>query len=213
LIETIWIIGYGRFGKIAHKRLLSKAKNLLIVDPFPKGSINSSVAKVEMIKEDGIRYLKDHLRPEPPPDWIIPSLPLHLLAEWAIALLGDQKIKRIGVPSELSGLVPNPIKGADGNLYVSHATFLCPDDCPEPKDICTYTGKKRGKDMFKILEELEIHAFSVKVLRSLQLAPGVGGYRPKDMFHILDDIRRSPGRYLLCTSCRCHGVITAVATY
>ncbi|MBT4089646.1 MAG: hypothetical protein HOE30_14255 [Deltaproteobacteria bacterium] len=41
-----------------------------------------------------------------------------------------------------------------------------------------------------------------------RLAPGVGGYRPEDLYNLSGKINRVKGSLLICTACRCHGVIT-----
>jgi hypothetical protein len=47
----------------------------------------------------------------------------------------------------------------------------------------------------------------VVVVRSWQLAPGVGGYPAKYLEERLHEVSRRAGTYLVATSCRCHGVI------
>ncbi|MEM5787960.1 MAG: hypothetical protein AAGU11_11635, partial [Syntrophobacteraceae bacterium] len=52
--------------------------------------------------------------------------------------------------------------------------------------------------------------FAVMVLRSWQLAPGVGGFPVVRMNEMLATVASTPGKYLIGTSCRCHGVIDAL---
>jgi hypothetical protein len=110
----------------------------------------------------------------------------------------------------MDDLVPNPMRDPSGQIYVSHADFICPDDCAEPAAICTVTGKKRQADMFDLLGRIRISGFSSRVVRSYQLAPGVGGYRPRQLFDILKQVEKTQKNYLLSTACRCHGVITGL---
>jgi hypothetical protein len=50
----------------------------------------------------------------------------------------------------------------------------------------------------------------MEVIRSWQLAPGVGGYRVAQLRASLERIERQPTKYLIATSCRCHAVIDAL---
>jgi hypothetical protein len=146
------------------------------------------------------------------PDWIIPALPVHLAAEWLLARLGPRRLRRVPLPEEIEPRLPNPIRGSDGNIYVSHADFRCPDDCTEPHDICTVTGEKRKKNLFEILGDLRFHAFHSLNIRSHQLGPGVGGYRTEQLFDLLARLEGSGGRFLISTACRCHGVLSGLET-
>ena len=63
--------------------------------------------------------------------------------------------------------------------------------------------------MYRRLAELRIYPFSSLVVRSHQLAPGVGGYRPARLKQLAVDARRRPGYLLVSTACRCHAVISS----
>jgi len=56
--------------------------------------------------------------------------------------------------------------------------------------------------------------FESNVIRSRQLAPGVGGYSLETLLDLFEKIKKAmaPRRtILISTSCRCHGVISALA--
>jgi len=158
---------------------------------------------------DGVAYMLEHLEPDQGPDWIIPALPVHLAAEWALGLLGPNKLRRIPFSSDIDPLLPNPFRGANGNIYVSHADFRCPDDCPEPANLCTVTQKPRQRNMFDLLGEIRLPHIEALVIRSHQLGPGVGGYRPSALFELLSRVENARGRLFIGTACRCHGVLTS----
>ncbi|MGA6925486.1 MAG: hypothetical protein WBY88_07385 [Desulfosarcina sp.] len=104
--------------------------------------------------------------------------------------------------------MPHPIRGKTGQAYVSHADFICPDNCPEPEKICTHTGRPRPPDLVRLLRRLDFENVLPIVLRSHQLLPGVGGIRPADLIGALDMARRhSQPLLMLATACRCHGVV------
>ncbi|MFW6081742.1 MAG: potassium transporter, partial [Desulfosalsimonas sp.] len=82
-MKHIWIIGCGRFGKIALERLNAQKgeKTFVIVDKV-RDVDSESHQNVKIINDDGILFLKKYLTPQNSPDWIIPALPLHLAAQW-----------------------------------------------------------------------------------------------------------------------------------
>jgi len=103
--------------------------------------------------------------------------------------------------------------GKTGDLYTSLANFLCSEDCPEPAQYCTTTQKKRSKPLYKTLNDFE-GAFESRVIRSQQLGPGIGGFRPEALLDLLEDIKRKKksGRPIsVSTASRCHGVTSALS--
>jgi hypothetical protein len=211
-MEEIWIIGVGRFGQIAFHRLSEgdRERHFVLVDPVADNlrRCKSALARLEI--SDGIEFLEKNLTRGRKPDWIIPALPVHLAAEWFLLHMGPSKLKRLPLPSELDGMVPNPIRGSEGNLYVSHADFKCPADCDEPRDICSITRKMRHQNMYDLLLNLSIKPFNSLNMRSYQLGPGIGGYRAEQLLEIKATVEQATGPVLLSTACRCHGVITGL---
>lgn len=210
-MKSFWIIGCGRFGKLALQRLSAQdgKKHFTVADPDPAG-LPEEAENIKTVKADGPFYLKQHLIPQNAPDWIIPALPVHLAALWCMAEPDNKTIMLCKQPEDIEKLVPNPILGATGDLYTSMADFLCPDNCPEPADHCPSTGKKRKHNLFDLLKKIQIPGFEIQVIRSHQLAPGVGGCKPEELFRLKQDLDSNPGRHLIATACRCQGVITPV---
>ena len=104
--------------------------------------------------------------------------------------------------------MPNALRGKAGQAYVSHADFICPDNCPEPEKICTHTGKPRPMDLFRLLGTLDFEEALPIVIRSHQLLPGVGGIYPADLRAAMDTACRNSHRpMMIATACRCHGVV------
>jgi len=211
-MEEIWIIGVGRFGHIAFQRLSDggKDRHFVLVDPEAEKLWRCKGTTVTRVVSNGIEFLENHLTKGRNPDWIIPALPVHLAAEWLLLHLGSKRLRRVPLPSELDGLVPNPIRGSEGNLYVSHADFRCPEDCDEPRDICSVTRKTRHQNMYDCLLNLSIKPFNSLNIRSFQLGPGIGGYRPEQLIELKTNVEQATGPVLLSTACRCHGVITGL---
>jgi hypothetical protein len=211
-MEEIWIIGLGQFGSLAYQRLSKTLKNrhFVLVDPVEENlrKCKGSAATIKI--SDGVKFLESRLKKGRKPDWIIPALPVHLAAEWILLHMGQTRLRRVPLPSELDRQVPNPIRGSEGNLYVSHADFRCPSDCDEPRDICSITRKMRHQNMYDFLLNVSIKPFNSLNIRSYQLGPGIGGYRAEQLLELRANVDQATGPVLLSTACRCHGVITGL---
>lgn len=211
-MERIWIIGGGRFGGLAAERLSQRRRppELVIVDPEGERLSELEGANRILHVADGLEFLARELGEAASPDWVVPALPRHMAAEWLGLRLGSEWLRRRPIPEDLGAALPNPFSGETGDLYVSFADFLCPDDCPEPAAHCTVTGKPREANLFDRLAALETPGFPIRVVRSHQLAPGVGGVRPAQLAQLLRQVSESPGLQAVATACRCHGVVTAL---
>ncbi len=214
-MEEIWIIGVGQFGFIAFERLSKsrKERHFVLVDPVRENLLRCKGPNLTLEHADGVEFLEEHLHPKSTPDWIIPALPVHLAAEWFLIHMGPERLSRLTLPREIEPLLPNSIRGSDGNIYVSHANFRCPDDCAEPRDICTVTGEPRKRNMFEILGDIQFPPFKALAIRSHQLGAGIGGYRPKHLFALLDRVEQARGQLFVSTACRCHGVVTGLERF
>ena len=211
-MKSIWILGAGRFGLKAAKALSRKNKSAEITVIEKNSELCS---KIEMynfktVCMDGIEYLDQNLKSIDYPDWVIPAIPLHVAYEWVRLKIKDRYIlKTIPVPEGVITSLPNVFKGKRYEIYMSIADFICPDNCPEPEELCTHTGKQRPFTLYKKLESIQYDNFRSIVVRSRQLSPGIGGYSPGDLFNALDLIKASTIPVLLSTACRCHGVMHA----
>jgi hypothetical protein len=169
-------------------------------------------AAVEYVSEDGVEFVTERLAEKDRPDWIIPAVPIHLAFEWvriqAAATGGEWEV--LPVPQGVEPLVPNPIRGSHGQLYMSFADFVCPDYCAEPYERCTFTGKPRKGILCQLLGSLSFPGFTSVVLQSRQLAPGVGGYGPDHLEAGLRSVLDAAGPVLFSTACYCHGVMDAL---
>lgn len=211
-MKTYWIIGGGHFGRrSAHSIRQTEAdSNILLIDEQSSICRQMERQGFETVCMEGIGYLKTHLVERNHPDWIIPAIPVHVAYEW----LKSKLVKRfivtpIPLPNRLKAMLPNPIQSGSAEIYVSNADFICPENCSEPVEICTYTGQPRPRNLNDHLRDFHCKGFRSIVIYSQQLLPGVGGYTPKSLHRALTELERSPGRILLGTACRCHGVINA----
>ena len=210
--DAVFIIGAGHFGSRA-ARLLSQesAGPIFVIDMDEDSLLQTQGLRVKMIPCDGIGFLVENYPLLDPMNIIVPAVPLHLAFEWLKgALEGSHEINMIGVPENIMPFLPHSWPGSEGSLLVSYADFMCPDDCPEP-DFCTVTGERRDKPLYDLLSRLEVPGFGVQVIRSRQLAPGLGGYTAGDLTMTAERLKRGPERkWLLGTSCKCHGIVTAL---
>lgn len=204
-MKTVWIIGAGKFGmKAAHA--LSSHADILLID---KNEALCQRIGMNAVCTDGVAYLSRYLEKNTPVI-IVPSAPIHLAYHWVKQKLEPEFILQpIEIPKQILSKLPHPFNGKQGEIYLSYAEFICPDNCPEPAEICTYTGKSRPGTLYKLLESLSCDDVESVVVRSRQLAPGLGGYEPAALFAALEAVRKSTKPMLFSTACRCHGVMHA----
>lgn len=211
-----WIIGYGRVGRRALERLLRKSPDteFIVVDTRLPGS-PESFENVRWHTGDGVAFVVDRLRgvTAAPSPWIVPALPRHLAFEWFSARLGETyEVETHPVPETLVAQLPNAVVGPEGQVYISNADFICRESCSEPQGRCPVTGRPRPFDLYERLAEIRWRDYRSVVVRSFQLAPGVGGFRGHHLAEALHIIQAQSGNYLLSTASKCHGVMHAFST-
>ena len=212
-MENFWIIGGGKFGFRAAKTLseANPSNNLTIVERQKAICRQLGTLGFETVCMDGIQYLEHNLTRAPFPDWIIPAIPAHVAYEWIRAKLSKtDEVKKVAIPNDLLRALPNPIQGESGQLFISIADFKCPENCAEPDEICTHTGKPRLMILHEFLKSIQHPDFKSIVMRSHQLAPGVGGYKPEELFNAFKEIKTTRAPVLLSTACSCHGVMDGI---
>lgn len=212
-VGGVIVIGAGHFGKRALHILGSRQESPVWVVERDEGALAGIAdSGVERVLGDGVAFLAARSDSLPLSTIIVPALPVHFAFEWLRAALGSSRRHRpLRVPEAIKELVPYAWDGRDGSLLVSYADFRCPDDCPEPAGHCTVTGKRREKPMYEVLGGIAAPGFHVHVLRSRQLAPGLGGYSIGDMKGLLGRVESAgDSKWLVGTACKCHGVISGL---
>jgi hypothetical protein len=213
-MTSIWIIGAGKFGLRAARVLRRKnsSADIIMIDRNDNACRQAAGLSFKTVCTDGIAFLAENLVGRAHPDWIVPSIPVHVAFAWLQMKLSEKYcVAQLAVPEDLARSLPNTFKGAGGELYMSNADFICPENCPEPDDICMHTGKPRPRILHKTLASIRYDGFRSIVIRSRQLSPGVGGYPPADLYRALADITaHSMHPVLISTACSCHGVMHAL---
>ncbi len=203
-----WILGAGRFGQIAVERITRHIPHatLTVVDQKPSTMDGTDIAT---IREDGIKWLNRTLVPNASVDLIIPAIPIHVAVDWLkLKLRHLFYINPLPIQDSWLTRLPHAMRGKAGQAFVSHADFICPNNCPEPANVCTHTGKPRPMDLFWLLSKFDLDDVLPIVIRSHQLLPGVGGIYPADLISALDAVRNHSHRpMMIATACRCHGVV------
>ena len=205
--QDIVIIGGGRAGLRAARRFAPRVRAVLEPRPLPE----LLDLGVPVIRQEGARGGYDllasqgeHIR------WVIPAAPIHFLARWLVLGWGEERCQAEPVPQEAVPLAPLVIKGEAGQVYMSLTSQRCPDDCPEPPGYCPLDGSSRQPPLYQRLAGISLPDWQVGVLRSRQMAPGLGGLLHKEMKALRDRVSAQGGAWLLATACRCHGVLEAL---
>ncbi len=153
-MSQVFIIGFGKFGKLALAKgiHLWKKARIWIVDSKPEPFIQLEPVPFSGIRvlADGPQFLtrfQDWIGDE---DWIIPALPIHLAWKWLALNIKPSKDLRALVPPQSLGLGLPFHQVSDQGLYLSYADFMCPDNCPAPKHHCFKTHKKRAVPLLEI---------------------------------------------------------------
>lgn len=208
-MESIWVIGAGKFGKRAVELLHSATSSttFVLVDQQP---VTNLPPDIDFVCSDGVEWLVQQSVSDTALTKIIPVIPVHLAAEWLKRKLaadgGVVSLERI--PESLLDQLPHPMRLRSDKVVVSYADFICPDNCLEPDEICTHTQELRPQPLYEVLEKMDIENFIPIIVRSKQFAPGVGGFYLKDLYDLLTQARLLPDVPLLIgTACKCHGVI------
>ena len=207
--ESIWVIGGGKFGRLA-VRLLHKetpSATIIVVD---HKLISDLPPDIEVVCGEGVEWLAEQRFSESLVTKIIPVIPVHLTAEWLKLKLGADggSLSSVEISENLLQQLPHPIRVRPDKIVISHADFICPENCSEPDTLCTYTQQLRPPSLYGVLETMDWGDLTPIIVRSRQFAPGVGGFYLKDLWNLLIRAKSLPGVPLLIgTACKCHGVL------
>jgi hypothetical protein len=200
------IAGFGKFGRLAFERLTAQFPNgeLIVIDKRIDRSVPIGGRRISAIEGDAVQYLLNAPGLEAD-DFLIPMTPFHLAASYVQERRPGTAY--VPVPPGLESITPNPVILNESNLCCTKSSVLCPDDCPEG-DYCMVTGEPRTQPLYDMLARLSAPGYSMAVQRSFQALPGIGGFPLGDLWRIERGLPE--GKILLATSCKCHGIVTAL---
>jgi hypothetical protein len=188
---------------------------ILVIDKNKERLIQLKNSAIERIRCDGPTFLAKNFHLLNPSNRIVPAVPIHLAFEWLKNYFHrDWRIRQTEIRLDSNLSLPHSWPGSEGSLLISYADFLCPEDCPEPAGYCQATGKKRDIPLYELLSRLTVDDHKIHVIRSHQIAPGLGGYEVDDLRKLGDRVRRGgEGKWLVATACKCHGTLTAMEIF
>lgn len=209
------VLGAGRFGRLALERLARQDAGAVfwVVDRDPAALAAARAGnhrRVQCRAHEAIDFLRGHLD-QAPWDWLIPMVPVHVAFAY---LAADPRVapnwESVAVPEAVGHGVPEVRRGLQGGIYLSRASHQCPDDC-QADSVCPVSGEPRDLPLYEHLASLQVPGFEMVVIVSHQLAPGVGGYPPRQLAALAGDLAGCRGKALIATACRCHGVVHGLA--
>ena len=197
------MVGAGVFGRRALELLGPRVRTVADLDPGE----DLGGRGWEVWALDGAEAVSRALARPEQVKWVVPAVPVHLAAQWLKLTLKEYDFRPLALEEGSLPPVAWKMAGGVGLWYLSLADFRCPPDCPEPAEICTHTGKPRGTPMHERIARQSWPGLECRVLRSHQLAPGVGALKAGDLADLQQEIRGRAGGWVLATSCKCHGVL------
>jgi hypothetical protein len=207
-LKQVFVVGFGKFGKQAVERLSSRwgKFRLWIVDHSPEVLGHKDSLPGIGVLADGPQFLtqyQDRIRDD---DWIIPALPVHLAWKWLdLNLRALHRPRNVPPPKTFGSGLPYR-QFFDQGLFLSYASFLCPDNCPAPIGHCYKTKEKRPVPLWQFITDRgDPKRFGI--IESRQLAPGVGGYPFWELRRIRTQAISIAPPFFVATACRCHGVV------
>ncbi len=167
-------------------------------------------------------------------EYIVPVVPIHLLALIMKNLLIEHSIKIRGNQAETKNfiqnanpdlLLSNDIEQGITCLSYANIDEKCPENCMGPFSFCPnfkrekpITITKYIKDYFNMSNILKIKENKITeviiILESIQLMPGLGALKGKEVIEVIETIKRrismlesTKFNLFIATTCNCHGII------
>ncbi len=206
------VVGGGKFGLEAVKFLKKSRRKFVVLDIDSNCTVVKKLKLSEYGSGTGEEFLAGgienlaNLINEVNPEYIFPTAPLHIAAEVARVTYGF-KPWNDGINYILAGLPLKIIVSVGrGSVVVSYNRDAeCVPNCSAP-DICPVTRLEKPCPMYKLIKFANPKVY---LLISYQLKPGLGAIKAEDFKNFLNWAKNRE-KVLVATSCRCHGVITAL---
>ena len=253
----VFIAGGGKFGLKAIDFIKENKFRTVLIDSDP----NCFAAKFTSKKFDTLEDLNLHIKDlkdgeiyflntdvlivldlieELNPKYIIPVVPIHLMASFITSFLLRSSI----VLTPNNNLTEDFLEHIDPELllnqmneegvgYLSYAKIdeICPDNCSGPISYCPNFKREKPQTITQYLKSYFGTSNSVNIRKeeiseiiiineSYQLMPGLGGLKGNDFQNILKVLRNNMDLLshqkfdmIIATTCNCHGVINFYKNY
>jgi hypothetical protein len=207
------IVGGGKYGCKAIRWLRDKGKSFIVIDPEPKClavtdcGVNSSVD----LCVEGEHFVCGDLQvtleliEQFKPDYIFPTAPTHIAADLA-QFKFNLKPWVEAVNSVLSKLPPIVVLvSGKGKMILSfNRDNNCIDNCVMPL-ICPSSKIKKPCTMSDLVSFACPEAF---IFVSYSMAPGMGALKGSELASFFG-WAQTKERFVVATTCDCHGVLNA----
>ena len=246
--NVLIIAGGGKFGNKALEFAKKKNYNTILIDENPHCFVSQQVDKKFETIEDLLSELKDknpkgayflveeisiinELISEFNPEYVIPVVPIHLLALIIMNVLSLQGVNIVPnqtlAKSFMKNANPELLLGTNSEqavVYLSYAKLdeICPENCAGPVIYCPNFKREKPVTITQYLKEYYNATDIVKIehdepvniiviVESQQLGAGLGGLKGTDIDSGLkqfnDSIIKKQFNLIVATTCNCHGVI------
>ena len=246
------VAGGGKFGKKALEYAIKNTYKIILIDNDPYcicasyadnkfDILNEFYSKIKDMKAGNFFFLIhdisiiNDLFFKINPEYIIPVVPIHLLAyivsdflkqKKGWNLISDSKSALSFINKANSDLILS-YNLEQGIVYLSYCKIdeICPDDCVGPENYCPNFKREKPITITKYLQNyfhltnhfrfIEEKPLTVIIVgESYQLMGGLGGLKGIDIYnflkkleHILDTTSNQNYKFIIATTCNCHGVI------
>ncbi|MBN1800143.1 MAG: hypothetical protein JW891_01470 [Candidatus Lokiarchaeota archaeon] len=245
------VIGGGKFGKKALEFGRKKNAQSILIDIDPS-CIASKMINRQFISQEELLSSLNEINPgeiyflihEKPnlekllyafhPEYIIPVIPIHLIASmivrkldlYGINLFFDDKSSQRFVSKANQNLILNS-DFKNGVVLLSYAKNgeICPDDCAGPLHYCPNFKREKPITITQHIKEIILDFkdnerenknsyFFPFIVESQQLRSGLGGIKGTDLKCLFDEIdmnlekiKYNKCEIIVATTCNCHGII------
>ncbi|TFG28299.1 MAG: hypothetical protein EU532_05515 [Promethearchaeota archaeon] len=251
-MSCLIVAGGGKFGKKALEFGIKNNYKIILIDNDPNcicasdadykfDNLNDFYSRINDVKAGKIVFLISDvsiitdLFLKLNPEYIIPVIPIHLLAyiisdflkqKKALNLISDSKSAFNFIEKANSKLILS-YNLDQGVVYLSYCKIdeICPDNCVGPEKYCPNFKREKPVTITKYLQNyyqltnhfrfIEDKSLTVIIIgESYQLMGGLGGLKGSEIYNslkklenILDTFSNRKYTLIIATTCNCHGVI------
>lgn len=225
--RTVLILGGGKYGTIALKRLQGKSGRIIVVDIDPNCQASKYAARIisgneepgkgpSLVLSDGASFLSRLIDRGEVPDFVVLTIPKNVMAalfiSWAESLGMKVVFDTDWMLEVAEGFPEKWIVAKDrifGVLVASYARdHACLDGCVQP-EVCPVTGERRERSMIDLAIG-SVKGDFVRIFESRLLESDVGGVEGSAILEAYNEFRscaRRGMRLAIGTACRCHAIV------